>query len=133
MIVCYGDHEYSIFDSVSDHEGYGPGNDCELHDAELVVSLDGWRGHYLGRDFIYQAIGLLEGIFNPEDFTSDLQILDQYEDRSDYLVPPSNSYTIAEAVSEMIGEYESHLDDAGFLTEWNDGVMIVKVGDEINE
>lgn len=131
MIVCYGDHEYSLFDSVSDHSDYGPGSDCELHEADLVVKLDGYRGHYLGRDFIYQAMGILEEKFNPEDFDSDRQILDEYEDHANYLVPPSNSYTVAEAVSEMVGEYESHLFDAGFYVEWNDGVQIVKVGDEI--
>lgn len=124
MIVCYGDHEYSIFDSVSDHADYGPGNDCELHEAELVVKLDGHRGHYLGRDFIYEALLLLD-IDNPDDTA----ILDKYE--NDYMEEVEPGFTVAECVDEMVGEYESHLDDAGFFTQWNDGVVIVKVGEQI--
>lgn len=130
MILCTGDHEYSIFDSVEDHAGYSPRrSDCELHHAELVVSLDGWRGHYLGRDFTYEAMALLED--DPEDFHDDVVILDRYENESDFELEPG--YTIGEAVSDITIKYENKLFEAGFYVEWNDGVQVVKIGDEIND
>lgn len=126
MIICTGDHEYSIYDSVSDHDEMPRQIDCELHNAELVVSLEGYRGHYLGRDFIYEAIELA-GEMN----TGDTEILDKYE--TDYEEQIEPGYSVAECVSDMVQEYENRLFDRGFYVEWNDGVQVVKVNEEIRE
>lgn len=132
MIVCTGDHEYQIFDSIADHDDYGPSDDCELFAADLVVKLDGWRGHYLGRDFIYEAIELVDkDTVSIDRIADNVAILDRYEDEPTAEIEPS--FTVAECVSEMVGEYEGYLADAGYLVEWNDGFRIVKVGEEINK
>ena len=125
MILCNGDHEYALWESIKDHVE-DAGNECEFYDAELVVSLEGYRGHYLGRDFIYEAIAL-EGERDPGDET----ILDRYEEEYDVMIEPG--YTIAECVSDMVQEYEMRLFERGYHVEWNDGVVIVKIGSEINE
>lgn len=134
MIVCHGNHEHAIFDSVSDHDDMYPRtqpNDCELYEAELIVSLGGHRGHYLGRDFAYEAYELLKdaGLSEDEYLTEDMPILDRYENEHAVEIEPG--YTVAEVVQEMVETYENLLFENGFYVEWNDGVRIVKEGKEI--
>lgn len=133
MVVCTGDHEYSVFYSVQDHnDSFGSGGGCELYEAELVFNLEGWRGHYLSRDFAIEALSsnLVPGMtfenIDPDD------ALDRYEDSWDEdLTSDSPGWTVGEEVMEIAGTIENKLWEAGYVVEWNDGVVVMRTGNQI--
>lgn len=125
---CAGDGWYGIYTKGScDCTGWRINNHRDdLQPAELTFSLDGHRGHYLSRDFTWEAADVL-GIELPAD---DAAILDRYEDGADEpanMDEPNSGYMVYEAVVDIADEYEGKLSDAGYVVEWSDDVCVYKV------
>lgn len=152
------DGEWSVYDSIEDHDQYeDDGVDHEIHAAELVVSLGGHRGHYLARDFIEEAISLVpvsdgyRAAIAPEVVAADATYADLneydpnlaslsdvyeccYERPGRFLAAGGDEYEyeyVPQLIHEAADEVESLLVDAGYVVEWNDGVMVYKVGEKL--
>lgn len=129
---------------------------AEASPAELAISLDGWRGHYLAADFLGVAADLLEACqLDCATFHLDDPAKRGLRDRVDAMVHEANEAwgryhahndvvgadpdqqadygtecpedCPCEFVHEITDDMESVLSELGFVTTWNDGVSVYQL------
>lgn len=116
---------------------------AEATSAELIISLDGWRGHYLAADWLSVAADLLGEVPGDDPHThvdrmaklAELEreareAAERYHAHND--IPPTSDETcgedcICEFIHDIANDVESMIGDAGYVTIWNDGVQTFKV------
>jgi len=135
---------------------------AEATDAELVVSLDGTRGHYLAASYLAETADLMESatlgigttvdLSLPENFPlrdrvsevmrDALETSDAYERHQSLFTEdtcqddgaePGALCSRCEYISDDADAAESVLSDLGYVTEWNDGVRIFRVSDGVSD
>lgn len=127
------DGEYSIV-HVSEYDESEHG---KSKDAELVLSLEGNRGHYLSADFVINAARLLD---DKELSTQDREQLAEHVENASTYNQHQGLFSGVEACEPMCGACEYVVEDAyaveamlsehGFVVEWNDGVAVYRVSED---
>lgn len=114
---------------------------AESEPADLVVSLGGHRGHYLAAGYLYEAAAILgENNAQAEEWTA---AADTYESHQSLFgddtceASPKDGFDeltgmcgACEYIHEIADEAEGVLGSLGYVTIWNDGVQVFKVGDD---
>lgn len=132
---------------------------ADARPAELVVSLDGYRGHYLTVDWLVEVSDLLGEVPGDDPYThvdrsqklTDLQAEcvvahNRYHAHNDVIGHVDDDTATygsdcplgddgfpdceCQWVGELAEEVESLIGEAGYVTEWNDGVSTWKVEPE---
>lgn len=128
------DGEFSVMDMQEYHvDGgeaeYGPAVSCNL-----VLSLEGYRGHYLSADFITEARYLLEDVkLSVDEKRTLVEAYGHAITYSDHQGLHSSGKcdpkcSACEFISDDADTVERILTDHCFIVEWNDGVSVFKVG-----
>lgn len=132
-----------VWEASEAREYFTPDELADAAPAEPVVSLDGWRGHYLAAAYLSEAADLVETDDMPERGVETIaewrKASDAYDKHGGYGCGPTVTLPsgdnvpglceYCENIHEIADEAESVLGDLGYITQWNDGVSVWKVGE----
>jgi hypothetical protein len=133
-----GNDEYGpVWDVEEAIEHFTPDELAKARQAELVVSLEDRRGHYLTADWLMEVAGLLGEVSGDDPFThadrttrldtlkeeviEAAEVYRRHNELTNVDVEHHSPNCTCDFIYEIADEVEELITEAGYITEWGDG------------